>query len=61
MSSSEFKLNIEFKLTMVKNPQVCSIVECLHGELDNIFCTSILEARYDLDPMDIEQYIIDAA
>ena len=52
---------IEYKPAILKNPQVKALLECLYGALSIMLRTAGFQVITDLDPMDIEQFIIVAA
>ena len=45
----------------VKNSQANVILEYFHGILDNMVHSLRLEGKHDLNPMGIEQLIVDVA
>jgi hypothetical protein len=69
-NGSEFKLHFEYlcepygikhKPTMVKNPQVNGILECVHQVLGQMLCTADLNMAYSVTPDDVDVFLDNAA
>ena len=56
-----WSFGIEHKPNTIKNPQANIILECLRGLLGNMLHKAGLEGKDNINPMYIEQFIIDAA
>ena len=54
------QFGIEYKPTTIKNPKASALLEHLHGVLGNMIHMARLQCTNDLNPTNIEQFIIDA-